>query len=49
MATHSSVLVWRIHMDREATIHRVAKSQTRLSTLHPPTHDASLFGGKTKH
>ena len=34
MATHSSVLVWRILMDEEAwwaTIHGAAKSQTRLS------------------
>ena len=32
--THSSILVWRIHMDREAwqaTIHEVKKSQTQLS------------------
>ena len=31
MATHSSILAWRIHMDRgalQATVHRVAKSQT---------------------
>ena len=36
MATHSSILAWRISMDRgawRATVHRVAKSQTRLSTL----------------
>ena len=34
MATHSSILAWRIPMDRgawQATVHRVAKSQTRLS------------------
>ena len=34
MATHSSILAWRIPMDRaawQATIHRVAKSQTQLS------------------
>ena len=33
-ATHSSILAWRIPMDRgawRATVHRVAKSQTRLS------------------
>ena len=29
MATHSSILVWRITMDRE--VHGVTKSQTRLS------------------
>ena len=31
MATHSSILAWRIPMDRgawQATVHRVAKSQT---------------------
>ena len=34
MATHSSILAWRIPMDRgawRATAHRVARSQTRLS------------------
>ena len=34
IATHSSILAWRIPMDREAwwaTIHRIAKSWTRLS------------------
>ena len=34
MAIHSSVLAWRIPMDREAwpaTVYGVAKSQTRLS------------------
>ena len=34
MATHSSILAWRIPMDREAwraTIHGVAKSQIQLS------------------
>ena len=33
-ATHSSILAWRIPMDRGAwwaTVHGVAKSQTRLS------------------
>ena len=32
-ATHSSILSWRIPMDRgawQATVHGVAKSQTRL-------------------
>ena len=36
MATHSSILSWRIPMDREvwqATVHGVAKSQTRLSNF----------------
>ena len=34
MATHSSVLAWRIPMDRgawQATVHGVAMSRTRLS------------------
>ena len=34
MATHSSILAWRIHMDRGAwwaTVHGVAKIRTRLS------------------
>ena len=33
-ATHSSILVWRISMDRgdwQATVHGVAESQTQLS------------------
>ena len=33
MAAHSSILAWRIPMDRRAwraTVHKVAKSQTRL-------------------
>ena len=37
MATHSSILAWRIPMDREAwraTLHVVTKSQTRLSNKH---------------
>ena len=34
MTTHSSILAWRIRMDRgawRATVHVVTKSQTRLS------------------
>ena len=34
MATHSSILAWRIPMDRgawQATVHVVTKSQTQLS------------------
>ena len=34
MVTHTSILAWRIPMNREAwqaTVHGVAKSQTRLS------------------
>ena len=35
MATHSSIIAWRIPMDRgawQATVHRVTKSRTRLSS-----------------
>ena len=41
MATHSSVLAWRILMDRgawRATIHRVTKSWTGLKRLHTHAH-----------
>ena len=34
MATHSSILAWRIPMDRgawQATVHEVAQSRTQLS------------------
>ena len=34
MATHSSILAWRLPMDRGAwwaTVHVIARSQTRLS------------------
>ena len=37
MATHSSILAWRIPMDRGAwwaTVHGVTKSWTRLSDFH---------------
>ena len=37
MATHSSILAWRIPMHRgtwQATIHRVTKSRTQLSNFH---------------
>ena len=37
MATHSSILAWRIPMDRgawRATVHGVAKSWTQLSDYH---------------
>ena len=43
MATYSSILVWRIPMDREAwwvTVHRVSKSQTRLKQFS--TYDIQL-------
>ena len=40
MATHSSILAWRISMDREAwwaTVHGVTKSSTRLKQLSAHT------------
>ena len=42
MATHSSILAWRIPADRgacRATVHGVANSQTRLNQLN--THMSS--------
>ena len=48
MATHSSVLPWRIPMDREtwrATVHRVAKSQTWLKRLNMRAHTHPVLGG----
>ena len=36
MATHSSILAWRIPMDRgawRATVHGIVKSRTKLSTV----------------
>ena len=36
MATHSSILTWRIPVDRgawQATVHRVAQSRTQLKQL----------------
>ena len=41
MATHSSILAWRIPVDRgawRATVHRASKSQTQLKQLstHAP-------------
>ena len=41
MATHSSILAWRIPMDRgpwQAAVHRVAKSQTPLKQLSMHVH-----------
>ena len=42
MATHSSILAWRIPMDRRAwqgIVHRVAKSWTQLNNLaHTHSH-----------
>ena len=46
MATHSSILAWRIPMDRGAwwvTVYRVAKSRTRLKQLNLP-----LLQGKVR-
>ena len=37
MATHSSILAWRISMDRGGwwpTVHGVKKTQTQLSNFH---------------
>ena len=44
MATHSSILAWRIPMDRGAwwaTVNGVPKSRTRLSTAQHPSGSAS--------
>ena len=43
MATHSSILTWRIHGQRAwwATVHGVAKSRTQLS-MHPGTSASQL-------
>ena len=49
MATHSSILAWRLSMDRGAwwtTLHCVAESQTgleRLSTTHPVVINQVMF------
>ena len=42
MVTHSSILAWKISMDREAwrtTAHRVAESWTWLKQLNTHVHD----------
>ena len=53
MATHSSILAWRIPMDTEAwraTVHTIAKSRTQLKRLSTSTHayinhpDKSFWG-----
>ena len=44
MATHSSILAWRIPVDRGAwwaTVYKVKQSQTRKATLHAPTHSVT--------
>ena len=46
MATHSSILAWRIPIDRgawRATVHQVTESQTRLKQLSAHTHSACLL------
>ena len=45
MATHSSILAWRIPVDRgawQAAVHGVAKSQTRLSNFTFTSHFHAL-------
>ena len=52
MATHSSILAWRIPMDRgawRATVHGVTKSQTRLSDFHWLTDSTTSARLKTLH
>ena len=46
MVTHSSILAWRIHMDRgtwKATVHGVTKSSTRRSDFHPLIYILSFY------
>ena len=48
MATHPSILAWRIPMDRgawRASVHRVAKSWTRLKRLSTAQHNVWGFPG----
>ena len=48
MATHSSILAWRIPMDRGAwwaTVHRVAKSRIQLNGL---AHTHQVTAGSTQ-
>ena len=49
MATHSSILAWRIPMDRgawQAAVHGVAKSWTQPSDFHSLTHVLGVFSMK---
>ena len=54
MATHSTIVAWRISMDRgawQATVHGVAKSWTQLS-MHVPLFVPSsqnCFGNETRY
>ena len=50
MATHSSILAWRIPLDRgawRATVHGITKSQTQLSDFHSLTY--ALLWGKSQY
>ena len=50
MATHSSILAWRIPMDRgplQAAVHRVTKSQTPLKQLSMHVHILPYWGTMT--
>ena len=52
MATHSSILAWRIPMDRGpwwATVHRVAQSWTRLKQLSMHAHINCKSQMESKH
>ena len=51
IAIHSSILVWRIPIDREAwwaTVCRVAQSQTQLSDQAQPSTNTSFHYSKHK-
>ena len=48
MATHSSILAWRIPMDRGpwwATVHRVPNSRTRLRDSLPSSYTRRRLAG----
>ena len=50
MATHSSILAWRVPWTEEpewATVHRVAKSRTRLSDFTSLLYKLSYEGSPT--
>ena len=56
MATHSSILAWRISMDRGAwqtTVHRVTESDTtecvRAHNKHTVSRVAFSLAGTTRH